>query len=363
MKIRNNGKLSLKTRSNGFDYYCVSALAKWGSPIILIALVGMQPTSIEGATPPGGVAIKNVSYQGEGCQPNSVSTNIAADLQSLTLAFSDFAVESTGQRAQTACRVAVDIAVPPGWQMTLFCADFRGYGNLDSGLTGMQTAAFSVGRSGPVTLASYSMNGPFDDDYQHLGEIPKDQSMWTNCGGRRLGHNRVETINIDTTLEVSANSRQQFDRRQVSQAISSLEKRVWRAKIELIRPLGVRSEEMQELRSILLRLHRLGTKVQRGLNQRHTADEFRSIKQSLRGVQRLIARTHLSPTELRNIVGPIMDGVRELSNLLRPIATAAGDAQGFLTLDSLDQELKHHYGIAWRRCPTNDWRSRWRHRR
>lgn len=95
---------------------------------------------------PNKVQIVGLTYAGSGCPPGSVANTTSTDKTVVTLLYSDY-VASIGPGTQITdhrknCQVTLDIHYPGGFQYSIFSADYRGYEDLDKGVTGEQLATY-----------------------------------------------------------------------------------------------------------------------------------------------------------------------------------------------------------------------------
>ena len=117
------------------------------------ALVGATPVSIalepalaEPTPNPGTVRIRGVTYGGSGCPQGSVGQFLSADATTVTLIFDSY-VASLGPSIAVAenrknCQINFDLLYPGGFQYSVFTADYRGYANLDKGVTGQVKSTY-----------------------------------------------------------------------------------------------------------------------------------------------------------------------------------------------------------------------------
>jgi hypothetical protein len=159
------------------------------SAVFLSALPALaQNTRIDGFT-----------YAGDGCPGGSATGAVSPDQQALTVIFDQFQA-SAGPNASIAlnrsfCQLLVDLSFDPGWQFTVFDATFRGFADLQPGVTALhQTSYYFSGSpltSGPLT---WRMVGPFTGDFSRLDNFAT--TVWSECGTQR-------PLNIKTNLYVS----------------------------------------------------------------------------------------------------------------------------------------------------------------
>lgn len=76
------------------------------------------------------VRILDAKYGGSGCPAGSASVAVSPDGQELSILFDDFIADATARRARErrkSCNLAIPIQVPPGFQVSVYDFDYRGY--------------------------------------------------------------------------------------------------------------------------------------------------------------------------------------------------------------------------------------------
>ncbi len=251
----------------------------------------------------GEVQILGFQHQGTGCRPGSVASQLSPDGKALTLLFDDYVVDNSDSPsgiAQKNCQVQLNLAKPPTWEYSLFCLDYRGYANLESGAQGFHTSAYAFGSGQKIPLGGLNLSGPASQDYSHLVVLPLTQTAWSGCsqGG-------TANLGIDTQIRVSGKAvAKMVDLASEGGKYSATDFAARVQNIELVQPLpGSRCEKNRTFGA-------LGTKawVSRGCSGRFAVE-----------------------------------------------LAGAAKTRGLMTMDSLDGHVKHHYGIAWRRCTPGRW--------
>ena len=114
--------------------------------IIAAATLGFAAPTSPDVPNPNDVYINNFAYRGSGCPAGSVANATDAKKEVLTLLFSDY-IASIGPGTKVAdrrknCAISLDIHYPQGYQYAIFTADYRGYADLEYGVTGEQQAIY-----------------------------------------------------------------------------------------------------------------------------------------------------------------------------------------------------------------------------
>ena len=90
-----------------------------------------------------------VQQGGTGCRKGTVGATIAIDNSFMTLIFDDFRAmigpAAANNQRRTFCRVLVQINNPAGYQFAVHGADYRGYYQLDQGVSAEIQASYQYG--------------------------------------------------------------------------------------------------------------------------------------------------------------------------------------------------------------------------
>lgn len=96
--------------------------------------------------PPPWVTIRSVSWAGSGCPAGTVADNLSPDFTAFTLLFDSYVAElgpglplSLSRRN---CQILIDLNFPQGWSYSVFDVDYRGFANVESGVSGVQQSVF-----------------------------------------------------------------------------------------------------------------------------------------------------------------------------------------------------------------------------
>ena len=133
--------------------------------------------------------IKKIKTGGTGCPNGTVTTSISNDQKAFTLIFDEFFVELAGRRPsqRRACQIDLTMKVPAGWSYSIGRFDYRGYGYLEPGVQGTQTALYYFQGSGQsdVFTTRFGGNREFDDIYTVSDTIGINAMVWSPCGVNR----------------------------------------------------------------------------------------------------------------------------------------------------------------------------------
>lgn len=137
-----------------------------GALALVPALVAASPLgSIDYVGPdPSQVHINGVTYGGTGCRQGTVGVAISEDRSTMTLIFDEY-VASIGSGVSVTenrknCQINIDLLYPPGFQYSIFSADYRGYAALDKGITGtIKSTYYFSGDTKQVTCSPPLIHG------------------------------------------------------------------------------------------------------------------------------------------------------------------------------------------------------------
>ncbi len=209
----------------------------WGFCFLVLGLGVLPSAWAQEGEVPDSVTINQLNYGGSGCPSGSVGVQLASDAQALTLLFDDYSIESTGG-ARTAdasslnrrgpfqpgpsrpgpgrpgpggggrpdgggkneknCTVQLSLNAPAGWAYSLMAVQIRGYANIDAGAWGTQSAAYRIGMNGGQReLSRLRLDGPYNDNYQQVFDLPIKNLQWSACSAGAKG------LRLDTRIMVN----------------------------------------------------------------------------------------------------------------------------------------------------------------
>jgi len=165
------------------------------------ALAGGAQAQAAPVVPPPGAIVERVRASGTGCpDPGDVSVAFSPDRGSLVVGFGpgQLAAEVGPGIPESAlsrsCRIHLDLAIPPGYEMSIEEAIYQAYGELDFGVLARHTTRYWFqGTRAPARVARNV--GPHSGAYtvsSQFGPV----AVWSGCGlDRRL--------NIQTSVGVT----------------------------------------------------------------------------------------------------------------------------------------------------------------
>ena len=132
------------------------------------------------------VTFGNINYGGSGCPQMSVSKMMSPDGKAFTLLFDQF-VADVGPTAsildgRKACQITVPLNFPAGWTFAISSFDYRGFVQLDPGVTAMQTATYYFMGESRQGQARSVLQGPTSQDYHFHDDVATSAMVWEPCG-------------------------------------------------------------------------------------------------------------------------------------------------------------------------------------
>ncbi|KAF2182512.1 hypothetical protein K469DRAFT_636395 [Zopfia rhizophila CBS 207.26] len=161
---------------------------KYILPSLALASLSLANPIPETAQPPS-FKINKVIYGGSGCPQGSIDVDFTPDGRILPIYFGKDFTASVGPNIDPAqsrknCQLNIDLMFSPGFQYTVYSADYAGYGDLDSGVKGTVKASYYF--SGEQSGASSAMTipGPFTGKYTKHDDV--SMAVWSPCGSEAM---------------------------------------------------------------------------------------------------------------------------------------------------------------------------------
>ena len=98
------------------------------------------------------------------------------------------------------CQLNLNIHYPPGFQFSLFSADYRGYAQLDKGVNGTQKSTYYFSGQTQQVSTETDFTGPMDQDYLFHDVAQSTSVVWSPCGAEGL-------LNINSQVRLTSNSK------------------------------------------------------------------------------------------------------------------------------------------------------------
>ncbi|WP_436529209.1 DUF4360 domain-containing protein [Actinoplanes sp. HUAS TT8] len=168
--------------------------------LALTAAVAPVKAPLLSPPPPDRMVISVVSANGSGCPGTSAKIQVSPDNTAFTVTYSDF-IAQAGPTARALdgrrnCQMALDVHVPSGYTYAMAGVDYRGYGHLEQGATGSETASYYFQGERYTTRVRRDFQGWMDSDWQHSDRVEVGSMSFLDCGEQRY-------LNVNTELRVS----------------------------------------------------------------------------------------------------------------------------------------------------------------
>ncbi|KAJ3214048.1 hypothetical protein HK099_007060 [Clydaea vesicula] len=161
-----------------------------------------EPTGIpQPPTLPVNVTLGTVTYGGTGCPKGSVSQNLNSDSTAMTLLFDKY-VASIGPgiaitENRKNCQLNFQVNVPQGWQYSIATVDYRGFLQLDQGVTAQQQANYYFQGSLEQDKQSTTFTHLHNGDYTLRDQFGITSTIWSDC-------NAKANLNINSQIRLFA---------------------------------------------------------------------------------------------------------------------------------------------------------------
>ncbi|KAF2690926.1 hypothetical protein K458DRAFT_438662 [Lentithecium fluviatile CBS 122367] len=164
----------------------------------LLALATLAIASPVPQDKPSGheVEITAVTYGGTGCPDNTVQGLLSDDRTTITLSFDQYTVQSGPNIPATErrkfCQLQLKLKYPPGFQYSVFGADFRGYASLEAGVTGSVQSTYYFSGQKNETVFPTTFKGPMEGNYRKSDEVEAGSTVWSPCGEQGMANIKSE---------------------------------------------------------------------------------------------------------------------------------------------------------------------------
>lgn len=150
---------------------------------------------------PGEAVIEVIKANGSGCRKQTTALAISPDGEAFTVTYSEYLAQvGVGAKPndyRKDCRITLRIDIPAGQTYAIQSVDYRGFGQLERGASGVQRASYQFQTQPKPEPADHTFRGPFDDNWQNTDVTDPADRSWSPCGKSRK-------LTIDTELQVSA---------------------------------------------------------------------------------------------------------------------------------------------------------------
>ncbi|KAF9474913.1 hypothetical protein BDN70DRAFT_884344 [Pholiota conissans] len=185
------------------------------------------PVTVPVSVPaPPGFNITGLGVNGSGCPPGSTYYLLNVDKTAVTVTFSQFFAEAgpgiSISSNRKNCQLTFGVNVPPGFTYGVSTVDYRGYYQLDKGVTASQQSIYYFQGQLTQATARSDLVGPVDGaDYTYRDEFDLVSTVTSPCGVSSVmniqsdlrtsnsanpkGAGYIATDSIDTALTTTFN--------------------------------------------------------------------------------------------------------------------------------------------------------------
>ncbi|KAH7086148.1 hypothetical protein FB567DRAFT_63341 [Paraphoma chrysanthemicola] len=161
--------------------YAALALAAGAAATPASEIVTRDPT-------PSSFKITNVVYGGSGCPQGSIDIKWN-DSRVFPINFSKEFTAKVGTKAEVAdsrknCQINIKLDFEPGFSFAIFSADYTGWADLDTGVTGTIKSTYYFSGETEQSSAVSTLAGPIKAKYYKQDKVPVVQ--WSPCGSEAL---------------------------------------------------------------------------------------------------------------------------------------------------------------------------------
>lgn len=134
------------------------------------------------------IIMGQAEFTGTGCNNQNANATLSADGRIISLIFDDYVVNAKGEfnpTMQKNCLIQIPIQAPPGYSVSLFSIDYRGFVGVTQGGKIAISADYSFAGQ---TSRRYSKSfvGPKSENYIFRNELRSDINTGSSCGGSTI---------------------------------------------------------------------------------------------------------------------------------------------------------------------------------
>ncbi|KAH6665553.1 hypothetical protein B0J14DRAFT_457786, partial [Halenospora varia] len=149
------------------------------------------------------VTINSITTSGTGCPQGSVGKFLSADRQTFTLIFDSFVAQvgpgTAATDARKFCQINLDLHYPQGFQYSILKTIYRGYAQLDAGVSGSQSATYYFSGQSAQCSTTSNFKGPTAKNYAIEDNVAVTSTVWSPCGANL-------PINIKSQIALTTSS-------------------------------------------------------------------------------------------------------------------------------------------------------------
>ncbi|MFC4050091.1 DUF4360 domain-containing protein [Actinomadura syzygii] len=170
---------------------------------LALTAASVAPAVASAPPTPGGPAddmIEIVSINGSGCAPDKTAAFLVWGKDGFVIDYRDYTAQVGGSSkpadARKNCQLGLKVPTRQNSTYAISQVDYRLTPNLQAGATATLKAEHNFLGSDRSDVKTFSMAGPFNDQYQIVEQVPTTDLVWKVCGDTR-------PIGIYTELRVT----------------------------------------------------------------------------------------------------------------------------------------------------------------
>jgi hypothetical protein len=153
--------------------------------LALAALSLASPVPDAAAAAPASFKITKIISGGSGCPQGSIDID-HTDSRVLPIRFSKDFTASVGpgvsaEQSRKNCQINIGLQFSPGFQYSVYSADYQGWGDLDAGVNGLVKANYYFSGEQNQVSSALEIPGPFNGKYNKHDDV--SFALWSPCGG------------------------------------------------------------------------------------------------------------------------------------------------------------------------------------
>jgi hypothetical protein len=151
--------------------------------------------------PGGKITVEVATVNGSGCPRGTADVAVNGGNTGFTVTYHRFLAQAGGSadtvESRKNCQLNLVVNIPSGFTYAIARADYRGFGHLERGATGMQQASYYFSGDSETTSSAHELDGPYSGGWQFTDQTAVRELVYRPCGEQR-------NLNINAELRVSA---------------------------------------------------------------------------------------------------------------------------------------------------------------
>lgn len=173
--------------------------------LTLAALSLASPVPDAAAPAPPSFKIAKVISGGSGCPQGSIDIDYT-DSKILPIRFSKDFTAAVGpnvpvDQSRKNCQISMNLQFSPGFQYSVYSADYTGWGDLDAGVKGRVKSKYYFSGEVDEVSSALELQGPFNGKYSKHDDV--SVALWSPCGGDALFNVNAEVSLLQSSARAS----------------------------------------------------------------------------------------------------------------------------------------------------------------